>query len=392
MTIYRFIEPVDVLYLRGNRLFGGAGDHAEALMPPWPSLFAGAIRSRMLADHGVDLGRLTEESDSLEPPELGETLGTPSNPGTFRVSLVTLARKNPTGRTEPLFRLAEDLKVTKNGTASTLHRFIPVTQRKDWGIRSSSVIPMTPALRPFTQVKPESGYWMTVEAFETYLSGRMPDPDKLVSSGSIWQTDSRVGIARRRDSGTADEGKIYTTETVALTPGFGFIVAVEGCPDSLVPSEGLLRLGGDGRGARIDAWDGPLTAQSGPEPGENFTLYLTTPGLFPNGWLPPGVDPDTMRLEIDGLTARLAAAAVPRHQVVSGWDIAAHRPKPAQRTVSAGSMYFFDQVEGDPIVYPKQLWKQIERELGDGWDSVWKQRRAEGFSNILLGRWPEGGA
>ena len=36
-----FLEPHDVLYLRGNKLFGDAGAHGEALMPPWPSMAAG---------------------------------------------------------------------------------------------------------------------------------------------------------------------------------------------------------------------------------------------------------------------------------------------------------------------------------------------------------------
>lgn len=30
------IEPLDVLILRGNKLFADAGSHGEALMPPWP--------------------------------------------------------------------------------------------------------------------------------------------------------------------------------------------------------------------------------------------------------------------------------------------------------------------------------------------------------------------
>lgn len=35
------IEPLDVLILRGNKLFADAGSHGEALMPPWPSVAAG---------------------------------------------------------------------------------------------------------------------------------------------------------------------------------------------------------------------------------------------------------------------------------------------------------------------------------------------------------------
>ena len=48
-TRYYFIEPVGVLMLRGNRSFGADGEHGEALLPPWPSLFAGAFRSALLA-------------------------------------------------------------------------------------------------------------------------------------------------------------------------------------------------------------------------------------------------------------------------------------------------------------------------------------------------------
>jgi len=90
MTEYLFLQPLDVLYLRGNRLFGAAGDHGEALMPPWPSLAAGAIRSHMLASSKVDLAAF---ADGKATPEgrLGECLGTPEQPGSFRVKVFTLA-------------------------------------------------------------------------------------------------------------------------------------------------------------------------------------------------------------------------------------------------------------------------------------------------------------
>ena len=55
MTQYRFLEPLDVLFLRGNKLFGDPGSYGESLIPPWPSVAAGALRSRILADDGVNL-------------------------------------------------------------------------------------------------------------------------------------------------------------------------------------------------------------------------------------------------------------------------------------------------------------------------------------------------
>jgi CRISPR-associated protein Cmr3 len=50
-----FIEPLDVLFLRGNKLFGDPGSFGESLVPPWPSVAAGAIRSALLAHKRVDL-------------------------------------------------------------------------------------------------------------------------------------------------------------------------------------------------------------------------------------------------------------------------------------------------------------------------------------------------
>ena len=57
--ISRFIEPLDVLFLRGNQLFGEPGSYGEALMPPWPSVAAGALRTRILADDGFDAASST---------------------------------------------------------------------------------------------------------------------------------------------------------------------------------------------------------------------------------------------------------------------------------------------------------------------------------------------
>lgn len=57
-------EPVDVLIPRGNRLFGG-GVHGEAEMPPCPSVFAGALASRALADAGR-VGEITDAPDRAE--------------------------------------------------------------------------------------------------------------------------------------------------------------------------------------------------------------------------------------------------------------------------------------------------------------------------------------
>src|SRR5690625_3215966 len=107
---YRYIEPLDVLFLRGNKLFGDPGSYGEALIPPWPSVAAGAIRSRMLVDDAVDLGAFAR--NHAEHP----TLGTPMHPGSFTLSGFYLARKRD-GEVEILLPLPADLSVSRGTDA-----------------------------------------------------------------------------------------------------------------------------------------------------------------------------------------------------------------------------------------------------------------------------------
>src|SRR5690625_3431580 len=117
---YRFMEPVDVLFMRGNKLFGAPGSYGESLVPPWPSLAAGAIRSRMLVDEGIDLKRFAK--GQIEHPQLG----TPQKPGDFTVTAFQLARRHADGRVEILVQPPADLVVSADsGGKLALRRLRP---------------------------------------------------------------------------------------------------------------------------------------------------------------------------------------------------------------------------------------------------------------------------
>src|SRR5690606_38316669 len=102
-----FIEPLDVLFLRGNKLFGDPGSYGESLVPPWPSVAAGAIRSALLAKKGVDLEAFAR--GDIQDPELG----TPDRPGLFRVVGFQLARSLEDGFVETLHKVPADLLIRR---------------------------------------------------------------------------------------------------------------------------------------------------------------------------------------------------------------------------------------------------------------------------------------
>ncbi|EAR23053.1 type III-B CRISPR module-associated protein Cmr3 [Nitrococcus mobilis] len=381
MTEYRFIEPLDVLYLRGNRLFGGAGADSEALMPPWPSVFAGALRTRMLIDAGVDPNAFAAGRARL-PAGYAEALGTPAQPGGFTLGPVRLARASAAG-IEPVYPLPADLQVTlaEDLDKTTVHRLEPRLLPE--GIACSRATRELALLRIDAPAKPAAGYWLSAEGWRRYLTGTELDAAHLIKTDSLWQPERRLGIALDPSRRSAAEGKLYTSEVIALCPEVGFLVGIEGVAASILPVQGLLRLGGDGRGAVLrcpETIKEPATDFEGIAASGRFRVVLTAPGLFPGGWRLPGLNASG-RWHLSGASAHLVSAAIPRAVTVSGWDLARHAPKPAQRCAPTGAVYWFEGLQGDPQVLGKLaergLWK-LEDQNND------PQRRAEGFNRCTI--------
>jgi CRISPR-associated protein Cmr3 len=380
MTTYLSLEPLDVLAPRGNRLFSDG--HGACLMPPWPSMLAGAIRTRILADKGIPFHAVRD--GKVQDADVLRELGTYDEPGSFRVSVVGLALNGEAWVPAPA-----DLVGVLNGDRIALHALEPVPVERLGG-KGSFGLPWVPVLRQADRAKAVGGLWLSVPNLGRHLreepaSKLTPRPNSV-----FWTTDPRLGIALDAEVRTAREGMLYTTDTIALRDRVSLMVGVQGA-DALLPNDGLLRLGGDGHAVRIAgalATSPPSVEAVGP----SFRVVLATPGMFREGWLPPGVARSDAGyvLRSGGFGAKLLAAAIGRHDVVSGWDLAKGEPKPARRVVPAGSVYWFEQFEGGES--DRRAW--AESVLRRGW---WapagemtvedRRRQSEGFNNVWLGSW-----
>lgn len=380
MTEYRFIEPLDVLYLRGNRLFDGAGDDSSAVMPPWPSVFAGALRSRLLVDAGVDLQAFAHGKAAL-PEGYAAALGTPAAPGAFALGPVVLARRRGE-QLERFYPPPADLQVTQiEGQGLQVHQLRPA--KLDSGLACSGQTAQLPLLRIAAAAKPASGYWLTSTGWQRYLNNDRLTSEHLISSCELWRLERRLGIGMDIAARRAGDGALYTSEVVALRPGVGFWLGVNGVAANLLSASGMLRLGGDGRAAAL-APQPPAPVIEADwqriERDRRFRIVLLSPGLFPEGWRLPGLDQEN-RWHISGASARLVCAAVPRAVVISGWDVANHHPKPAQRFAPAGAVYWLEELEGDPAALRKLANSGLWGLDNDNHDP---QRRAEGFNHFAV--------
>ncbi len=369
-----FIQPLDVLVLRGNKLFGDAGSHGEAHMPPWPSVAAGALRSRMLVDHNIDPAAFARGKATL-PAGLATVRGSVEAPGSFRLRHFGLARCGPDNRLEALHPLPADIVVeSKTGTARQLRPAgLPA------GLASSYPLPLTPIMAQPEPSKPASGLWLTAEGFAAWQAGHALDSRHWLKSSDLWQNETRLGIALDPTTRSAADSQLYTTETVALGKDIGFVAQVDAAAGWL-PTGGLLRFGGDGHAASVAPCELALPtpdfealAAAG-----RFRLLLTSPGIFPQGWQLPVTD-DGGRWRFDTASARLACASVPRLETLSGWDLARHSPKPAVRVVPAGSVYWLDDFQGNA--------DDLRQLFATGLPLADAARRAEGFNAIQLAAW-----
>lgn len=383
----RFIEPLDVLILRGNKLFGDPGSYGEALIPPWPSVAAGAIRSRMLADDNIDMQAFARGQISHA------TLGTPAELGSFALAGFHLARRMADGRHELLIAPPADLSIVEDEHGTATARLSRPT-RLAGGLNSASPLPLHPVLAETTRAKPASGYWLTQAGFEAYLNGKLPTAGQLVKSSALWRIDERVGVGLSVEQRRADDGKLFSLQAIAFKPGVGFLASITGAEP---PKSGLLRLGGDGRGAAIHAIEHrpPAADYIALSQARSCRLLLTTPGLFRQGWLPNGAQPENrredgaIRFQLRGVSGWIVAAAVPRAEVISGWDLAARdgkgQPKPAQRVAPTGSVYWLDDLEATPDALEKLasqgLWSDNCEDAA---------RRAEGFNRFTFAVYSSG--
>ncbi|MCX8115112.1 MAG: type III-B CRISPR module-associated protein Cmr3, partial [Burkholderiaceae bacterium] len=163
------IEPLDVLSFRGNRLFGDAGSFGEALMPPWPSALAGALRSRMLVDAGIPLDAFAK--GEVEHPSLGRV----GRPGSFTLVRFALGRRQHDGALEAVMPLPADLSIAEQANGAVRCSRMQPVDAASLSLICSSPLPRVAALAEPERGKPLSGYWLSARGWTQYLAGRMPE-------------------------------------------------------------------------------------------------------------------------------------------------------------------------------------------------------------------------
>jgi CRISPR-associated protein Cmr3 len=363
MTVTKmFIEPVDVWLFRDGRPFSAGSDHRAATMfPPMPSVIQGALRAKHLAVKQVDWSVSNRK-------KIEEVVGTVETyPPGFSMRGPFLARRDEKGNVTRFFPLPADAEKTNDSD-----RFKPLSPQKRGDVLTSAPAPQVLWSEAEPQ-KVEGEWWLSEETLTKYLKG---ETVTAIRGSELYDRENRFGIGIQEGTRNTREGALYEVEYVRVQTGIGLDAQVNGL-DGWEP-QGLLRVGGESRGARYSPSHTP-DWQASPNPlPTHFKVYFATPTCFENGWLPKQKDWSDF---FEG-AVELVAAALGRAESVGGIDAMLSRQKgtqphkPARRYIPAGSVYFFE-AKGEVKI------KQLDNNAITDYDPL----KLIGYGQFQIGGW-----
>lgn len=380
------IEPRDPLIARDGRPFGPVpGARAYTLAFPFPSTIAGAVRTR----DGLDAsGRFQPaEIPRLKQIEVLGPLLVELDAGTGDIDRwlvpapadALFFENAPSDFTRAAIRQLVPLELPPGFTNLPEDTLAPVG------------MPRRDPRKPFSKT-PAFWYW---KFFEKWLADPGDSDVQLVEVGHNGPVQEvRMHVSIRPDTQMADEekGALFQTRGLEFACPAGENadggvlsslrrLGLAAATDAPNLKPGIAPLGGERRPVFLRRSNQALP--SCPEVIKekiaalgHCRLILLTPAHFGAGW-----KPSWLLEEREGVRPILQAAALKRHQTVSGWDFDKGKRKPTRRLAPAGTVYFL-KLDGDSAA--------IKRWVDSFWlicVSDWEQDRRDGFGLAVAGVW-----
>lgn len=332
------IEPRDPLIVRDGRPFGpDPGARAKSLPFPFPSTTTGGVRTRA----GLKNGIFEDSQSNIAAVKKIKVRGP---------LLVELNESdNIKSWLAPAPADAILFPVENDPDQVSCQRLVPLETPAGSHINLGGGLALVGLTKPTGQKPyPEAPRFWRWDHFERWLTD--PLAQQQLAAKDLGhhgpQPEQRMHVRLEPESGTGMEGFLFLTSgleffhatsqpaTLAVTR-LGLAVETEA-----TIAAGIAPLGGE---RRLMAWRQADTSwpQALPSLKEEIAstgacrLVLLTPGYFTEGYRPGWLEQPHQ-----GVTSTLEAVALPRPQVVSGWDFENNKPKPTRRLAPAGTVYF----------------------------------------------------
>ncbi|MEO0293606.1 MAG: type III-B CRISPR module-associated protein Cmr3 [candidate division WOR-3 bacterium] len=326
------ISPNDTLFFRSGRPFTmGSETWTDTIFSPYPSTIYGALRTFLIFERG-----------SLKDFKNGKykDIGTPDEKGTMKIfgPLIFNSKHSLTYFPAPLDLVMkkENKKNDKLFQISKVKK--PEIFYSEYSLEDMLIYPKK------EQVESTEGYLDNIP-FKEYLQGQKGEYSFI---SEFYTPEPQIGIARDDITLSSKEGYLYRAQMIRLEKDYCFLVKIDGIEN--MPEKGLFALGGEGKTAKFEKINenplGKLENINFELSDGVFKIYLATPAIFKNGWLPEWINLNSLEGEKDGVKLKLLTCAVGKFLRIGGWDMAKNEPKPMYKAVPSGSVYYFKVLNG----------------------------------------------
>ncbi|WP_252244420.1 MULTISPECIES: type III-B CRISPR module-associated protein Cmr3 [unclassified Clostridium] len=355
------ITPLDTLFFKDAKAFNMEDETwADSFFPPYPSVLYGALRTVYFANHVDELDKATTKQDPT------------------RNLVIKNISYNINGDIYyPLPKSIVKLKGSKE-------QFIKLTPKKNKFVSSQLLINSFCRSNLHSE-NIENGCIMK-SSLANFLKCNIKEKDGILKNLTISTFDkyikieNKIGIAIDKNKNSIKKENLYRINMLRLED-MKINIEFEGID---IPSEGFIKIGGEGKSLYYEEIEETLSCNPNKEETNKVLLYLSTPSIFKNGWLPSWIDKETLKgkYEKDGIKVKLQliTACLGKVQYVGGYDIKNKSPKPMGKAVPAGSVYYFEIEEGS-----KNDIIQLFHNKSISEENTCK----EGFGIVYVGSWEE---
>lgn len=359
------INPFDTFFFRDGKPFSAGDDTwADGMFPPSPSVIYGALRTAWISEQ--------PDGFTAENIKASEKL---------KIKGIFLEFNNDTITIPVPYDF-----VHKKGKKKDKH-YLNLEKNK---VKSKSFSLEMVVMPPDNLIVEnfDKGELLEKDTINRYLNKEK----NITPKDTCIVKESKIGIGRDIGTHTTNEGALYRVDMMRFKSGFhrdtnkdgdiSTAIVVE-CEGIDFPKKSILKIGGEAKAAQFEQIESQPEYCQIPAPSNyrnnRFRLSLITPSVFDNGWIPSWINTSDFIGEYKGVKLKLLATVLGKPLSIGGFgysmDSKRFAPKEMYKAIPAGSVYYFELLEG--------TFEDVK--LLFHYQSISEQKANEGFGVTYLG-------
>ena len=330
------VKAIDLLFFRDGKPFEKGGDMAwaESMLLPNYSTIYGAIRSAYFAENLHEFKYVNTDKD----PTLN-----------LVINGIYIYYKNEIRFPLPLDLVycPKSLKQKKKDEGKGIFEVKKMKSKKIDDCYNSSVIENKIKeffiLNSEGNIEQKENLYLSFSEMQNYFSGKDSVFAEDYITKNIYRED-KIGIQKEDFNKSVQESMLYRIEQVRYD-NFSLLINFDGIK---IKENGFLRLGGQGNSVSYKEYSKDLMIFNINSKLENINrvkIYLMSPAIFNQGWIPDFINKDTLEGVIDKKNVKLVSACVGKSINIGGFDMKNKKQKKLKKAVPPGSIYEFELKE-----------------------------------------------